>query len=346
MFYLNLVARPKGRFGVVVPMVAVMLVAVLGIAALAIDGGLLLMDRRNVQGAADAAALAAAIDLFTNSTTGLDTKGTAALSAQDTAKDNGFANGVNNTTVTVNIPPLSGTYLGQPGYAEVIITMQQPRLFSGVFGSGALPVEARSVAMGDQLPPPIGLLVLNTTQNNTLQMSASGSVNVSGGTVVVDSNQNDGLALSNTGGVTASKVILSGSTYATSATGTVNGLLSPRTGTPPTILESRAPTPDPLASFAAANTPSTLGMTQYTNAQINNFSYSSAIGANNSLTDNKGVVFGTVNSATQVTLNPGFYSGGLTINYNNPGVTFTLASGVYDFNQNVTFNGYGTVQSG
>jgi hypothetical protein len=80
--------------------------------------------------------------------------------------------------------------------------------------------------------------------------------------------------------------------------------------------------------------------------QINNFTYSGEIGADNALKDSKGVQFGTVNSPTQVTLNPGLYDGGLTINYNTPGVTFTLASGVYYFNQNLTLNGYGTVQSG
>jgi Flp pilus assembly protein TadG len=118
------------RRGIVVPMAALLLVGLLGVTAIAVDGGLLLADKRRVQAAADAAALAAAIELFTNSPTGTDLSGNAAGSAQKTASDNGFTNKVNGTTVTVNIPPKSGPYTGINGYAEVIITMEQKRYFS------------------------------------------------------------------------------------------------------------------------------------------------------------------------------------------------------------------------
>ncbi|OYV95720.1 MAG: hypothetical protein B7Z73_02035, partial [Planctomycetia bacterium 21-64-5] len=43
---------------------AIALVAIIGIAAIALDGGLLLDNRQRVQAAADAAAMASAIDLF------------------------------------------------------------------------------------------------------------------------------------------------------------------------------------------------------------------------------------------------------------------------------------------
>src|SRR5262249_5675252 len=113
----------QGRPGVVVPMVALSLIGLLGFTAIAVDGGLLLTNRRHVQTAADAAALAAAIELFQNSPTGTDTSGNAAASARKTAADNGFTDKKNGVTVTVNIPPLSGTFANVPGYVEVIITM-------------------------------------------------------------------------------------------------------------------------------------------------------------------------------------------------------------------------------
>jgi uncharacterized membrane protein len=80
----------------------VCLVVVVGVGALAIDAGLLMADRRKTQAAADAAALAAAIDLFQNWSANRGTDPSphkAATSAQDTAADNGFTNGSNGVVV-------------------------------------------------------------------------------------------------------------------------------------------------------------------------------------------------------------------------------------------------------
>jgi hypothetical protein len=347
-------AKRSCRRGIVAPFVALCLVGVLGVAALAIDGGLLLANRRQAQAIADAAAMAAAIDLFDNWPTysGKDTGGTATSSAQDTATDN-FPKGASVTfkknlappytgltgyTVVVNIPPQSGPYTGLASYAEVIVGMPQPRFFSNLFGSGNLNVQARAVALGSKAPPGIGILVLNPSHSNTLQMSATGNVTVSGGTIVVDSSDPAALHLSATGSVTASEVYLTGSTYSTTSSGTVNGLQSPSTGS--TIFANKAATVDPLATWAKSNTPSSSGTTMYSNVQI-----SGAIPTTNqtygniTARDSKG-------NPTQFTFNPGYYSGGLTINDNTPGHTYVLGSGVYYFDQNVTLNGYGTVQSG
>src|SRR5579864_7644641 len=83
------------RPGSVLPLVALSLIPLLSLAALVVDGGFLLSDKSKVQAAADAAALAAAIDLYSHYDTnaGTDPGGTASTSAQKTAKDNGFNNG-------------------------------------------------------------------------------------------------------------------------------------------------------------------------------------------------------------------------------------------------------------
>src|SRR5437588_7046718 len=106
----------KARKGTVILLVAVCLTGMLGFAALAIDGGVLLDDRQRVQSAADAAALAAANQLFLNwqSDKGLDVDGSASDAAVASVSANGFAN------VIVNIPPLTGSFAGKAGYAEVI----------------------------------------------------------------------------------------------------------------------------------------------------------------------------------------------------------------------------------
>src|SRR5436309_1127400 len=84
----------RSRRGNVVALVAVSLIPILGVMAIAVDGGMLLSDRRAAQRAADSAALAAAVDLFTkqNTTAGTDPNGTAKQSALTTAVANGFKN--------------------------------------------------------------------------------------------------------------------------------------------------------------------------------------------------------------------------------------------------------------
>lgn len=87
------------------------MIVILSCVALSLDGGILMDDRRQVQSVADSAALAAASDIYANWFTngdayqGFDPNGTAINAALATAADNGYANGINGCTVTVNIPP-------------------------------------------------------------------------------------------------------------------------------------------------------------------------------------------------------------------------------------------------
>jgi uncharacterized membrane protein len=54
-------SMPQGERGAVAPLVAVMLLGLLALAALVIDGGLLFAERRDLQGVADGAARAGAM---------------------------------------------------------------------------------------------------------------------------------------------------------------------------------------------------------------------------------------------------------------------------------------------
>lgn len=99
-------------------------VALLGMTALAVDGGLIYSDRRAAQSAADAAAMAAAYnilipeDLDGDGDTDLDD---ALFVAMQRAADNGFDldDGVD---VGVFSPPATGAYAGQADYVQVVIT--------------------------------------------------------------------------------------------------------------------------------------------------------------------------------------------------------------------------------
>jgi Flp pilus assembly protein TadG len=268
-----------------------LLIPLLCVVAIVIDGGSLLSDRRQAQRAADSAALAAATDLFTkwNTNAGTDPDGTASQSAQTTATANGFPNDGTNSTVTVNIPPKTGTFVGKAGYAEVIITYYQTRFFSNLMGSGKLKVSARSVARGLYKPSSPGILILDPTDNNTLDVTASGGVTVTnGGSIIVDSKSaNGGLTITNTGNVTAANVNLSDGLYNQSNSGTVIG----------TVNYNQPPTPDPLATLPEPSQPAYPSLPA---------SVLSLLGSNYSL--NNGVN-DSGNQGKTIDLYPGYYAG-------------------------------------
>src|SRR5207249_4764378 len=149
------------------------------------------------------AALAAASDLYYNFLLngGLDPQGTAAASALSTAAADGYANDGTTSIITPNkvdasgnpvhgvwIPPISGDYKGRPGYVEVVVQYNQRRSFSNLFGSGTIPVRARSVALGTSLAADMGILVLDPTAKGALNAQGGGNVSVSGTPIIVDSN--------------------------------------------------------------------------------------------------------------------------------------------------------------
>src|SRR5690242_28492 len=105
----------RSRPGNVTVWLIVCLGVIVSILALGMDGGRMLEERRHVQDAAEAAALAAAGDLYLNhrQNQGTDPQGTARSAALTNAAANGFTNDGSASTVTVNIPPKSGTFTGQ-----------------------------------------------------------------------------------------------------------------------------------------------------------------------------------------------------------------------------------------
>src|SRR5215467_12286597 len=98
-----------------------------GFAALAADVGVLLKEERLVQAAADSAAVAGALEVNYHPA-GISS------AAQAAATQNGFTDGSNGATVTVNSPPLNGPHVGGANYVEVIVSQVQPTLFLGLFG--------------------------------------------------------------------------------------------------------------------------------------------------------------------------------------------------------------------
>jgi hypothetical protein len=302
------------RRGAVAPFVAVSLLTLTSVMALALDGGLLMHQRQRGRTAADAAALAAADNLFLHypRNSGLDLSGSAKQAALSAAAAVGYANDGADSTVTVNIPPLSGNFVGKAGYAEVLITYNQPRAFSALWGSGRLPVTSRAVARGLWNSNGNGIIVLNPTMPSALNMNGGGALNVLNATVIVDSNNASAAATGGGGSVaTASMFKITGG-YTLSNGASFVGTI--QTGT--------QPVPDPLAYLTEPD-PSTMTVQSKKKLSI----------SNGDTTLQPGVYKGGIqlSGSANVTLEPGIYymdTGGFSI---GGGVTL-VGNGVMIYN--------------
>lgn len=117
--------------------VAFALVGLLAFMALAADVGYLRYEKRQLQTAADAAAIAGADELSYGDVT-------SAADADSAA--NGFTNGSNGVSVTVNNPPLSGPHVSDSNYVEAIVSRTASTFFAKAFGVSSTQITARAVA--------------------------------------------------------------------------------------------------------------------------------------------------------------------------------------------------------
>ena len=180
----------KGSEGQVVVLFALVLLVILGVAALVFDVGQNFVDRRKEQDVADAAALAAARYLSTCPTPQTTATCAAAVNAAVAlATSQGYTDGVNGVQVRVKVPPGSETeFAGVPDTVEVVISATRGSFFSGVFGrfsqsTGSLGVAQNST--GYTLP--YSLLMLDPTSCGINKITGTGGVTL-GGTIHVDSN--------------------------------------------------------------------------------------------------------------------------------------------------------------
>jgi Putative Flp pilus-assembly TadE/G-like len=326
------------RRGAVAAQAAICLTAVLGVMALAVDAGLNMAERRHAQSTADAAATAAASDLFkhwvANHGRDASSTGSATLSALTIASANGYANDGTNSTVSVrvsNAAPVQdpqGVYGGAlpDGYAEVIVTLNQRRFFSAILGTGAVPVSARAVARAQWVKGGIGIILLNglpgyvAAVDGALTLSGSAFITLPGN-VIVDDTRTKAIKVSGSAGLVAPEVFVSGGIDDSSS----SGIYAPSVGSTTMVHTSYTPqTPDPL-NYVTPPDPTSLTLRS-----------SSVHSASDNETLQPGLYIGgiKVQSKTGVTMNPGIYyikdgeftvSGGasLTANqvmvYNGPG---------------------------
>jgi hypothetical protein len=238
------------------------LTGMVGITAVAVDGGLLLLQRREAQAAADAAALAAAADLFKGSANWSNTAKDYVTKYYPTAWQANLA-----SPPIVNSPPQqSANYKGKAGYVEVIVQYNQPGLFSGVFGINSVPITARAVARGSFVSPASApaVMALDSTPGVNAIDAGNGQVLVVGaGDVISNSN----IFTHNNGSIKTDGVI--------EATGTASGVFNP----PAT--QGVPTTPDPYAFLPAPAKPGN-GVVQQTGSKTYDI-YPGYFGASNPL---------------------------------------------------------------
>jgi hypothetical protein len=205
--------RRNPRRGSIVVLVTISLVVILAFVAIAVDGGGLLDLKRKAQAAADAAALAAAEDLYRSYPyyQGVDASGSAAEAARTVAALNGFID--DGATSLVNVRTYPQTYAGGPnagqtvpqGFVEVGLQHNRKRFFSAVLGKGDIPVLARAVAKGAWEPPEVAILVLDLHKSASLTSTGESVVTVTGASVMV--NSDSATAATSTGGTISAPII-------------------------------------------------------------------------------------------------------------------------------------------
>jgi hypothetical protein len=127
-------------------LIVLAIVGLIGITALAVDGGMYYADRRRAQNAADSAVLSASLARLRG-----DNYVAAALAR---AKQNGYENDGVKSSIEVNAPPISGPYEGNSEYIQILITSHYDTFFGSVVGANELTNNVEAVARAK--PPEFG----------------------------------------------------------------------------------------------------------------------------------------------------------------------------------------------
>jgi hypothetical protein len=290
--------------------------------ALAVEVGLLFDAKRQLQTAADAAAIAGAAEI---------NFGDFVSAAKTAATQNGFTNGTNGVTVQVNpsgttVPsPASGAFAGQSGYLEVIISQVEPTYFMNFVNSiinlnfGTMTVSARSVAAlgaSQNCVYTLGTSGVDITVNGASQLNAPGCG------ILDNSSSSPAMSVSGSGMVTAGSVSVVGTAVTDNSGSKIT----------PTAVNGVAPGSDPLAFLQPPSLASSSCVADPINGTFFAASAAKTVGPSSA----SGTVcyngLNISNGAT-VTLTPGTYvingtftiSGGATLNAGS-GTTFYLPS--------------------
>ena len=285
-------------FMVVVPVIA-------GMVALGVETGQFYRVKRQMQGAADAAAISGSIDKLAGKTSAV-----IATEAKYEAQRNGFTDGTGGVVVTVNSPPTSGSNAGTTGAVEVIITKTQRFSIGGVLYSwlgiadSGFTMKARSVAAQGSYSSTTTsyeacLVALTTAAEQGVSLTSFNNFNsdctIASNSTATGSGSNASITMSSFNNATLNSVWTRGSFSASS----YNHIYYTNPSAP--LTNRTTSVSDPYAGLAAPS-PGTCTYTNFTPPSGNN-----------------------------ITINPGTYCGGLSLTnksnvYFTPG-TYYIANG-------------------
>jgi len=186
-----------GERGTIATIVAIMMPVVLGCLGLAIDNGMLYAEKRQMQTAADATALAAAHEWRQQNYSGY-----VAAAKEDAAK-NGFEVS-ENVDIDVNVPPKSGPRAGDTNFVEVIIRENVPLMFMRALRSEPALVKARAVA--GLVAADACVYVLDKTAAGALTVAGDAKVKLEGCGVHVNSSNTQAARTMGGGQIDASAI--------------------------------------------------------------------------------------------------------------------------------------------
>jgi hypothetical protein len=243
--------RKKGRSaesGQIVAVVALGIVVMIAFAGLTADVGLIYGSRRQMQTAADAAAVAGANAIQGSSTVAAGY----VTAAQDAVAMNGFSTAT--PGVAVNVSEVSCPSASGEQCVKVDVSQPEPTYFLRVLGYNSIPVSTEAIAGG--VNGPACVYALDPSASQALEFSGNINVNASCG-LIDDSSNSTGLYATGKGTVTTTSTGVAGD-YNSESLGNMNFSPNPVTGI--------APAPDPLASLQppTVTVPSLLGSTSGT----------------------------------------------------------------------------------
>lgn len=181
---------------------ALVLLVLVGFIGLGTEVGMWYAERRAMQNASDAAALGAGFDIYKN---GKNSTGIVAAGRLDSAR-NGFKNGEDNVTVTVNYPPKQGKYASKNTAVETVVSKTRASLFASFFMDGPVDIKVRSVAT-IKIVGVYCILALSPHDEAALLFAGTADVQLKNCGINVNSDDEDGA-------MTAKGASVVGATYA------------------------------------------------------------------------------------------------------------------------------------
>ena len=228
---MKLLRKLKDESGQVMLLTLLCMTCLLGFVGFAADVGTLFYAKRNLQIAADSAAIAGAAEL---------NYGDMTAAADAAAEQNGVTIGTNGGAVLVNSPPTGGAYAGlSGGYVEAIVSQSEPTFFMKIFNITSQTVAARAVAYNGGAGNTC-VYIMEDSANSAMNLQGSFDVSAPKCGVIINSNSSSALNITGAGGqLTAGSI------------GIVGGTSGKTGGITPAPVTGIAQQSDPYASLVA-----------------------------------------------------------------------------------------------